>query len=62
MAYAIAIGAAVILLSAAGCGVLMMIAVSIHKVDRSKNLTGQPCTHIDAATRRVLVGQQPLRR
>jgi hypothetical protein len=54
MAVAILILAAVILLFGAGLGALAVVVVGIQRVDRAKRLTDDPCTPIDAATRRVL--------
>lgn len=44
----------VVLLFGAGAGIFLMIVINIHKVDRSKRLTDDPRTYLDAATRRVL--------
>ncbi len=47
----LAVGAILVI---AAAGVFLAIVVSIHRVDRSKRLTEEPHTFLDAATRRVL--------
>jgi hypothetical protein len=55
MAVAISLAAVVMLLFGAGLGVLAMVVIGIHRVDRTDHrLTDDARSHVDAATRRVL--------
>jgi hypothetical protein len=54
MAFVVLIAIIVVLLSGAGLGVLALIIIDIHKVDRSKCLNDPPGTHAEAAVRRLL--------
>jgi hypothetical protein len=47
----LAVGALLVIVAA---GTFLAIVVSIHRVDRSKRLTEEPRTFLDAATRRFL--------
>ena len=54
MAAIISVLAAGAFLFFVGAAAFLVIVINIHLVDRSKRLTEQPRTYLDAATRRFL--------
>lgn len=54
MTLAVSLLTIAVFLSGATIGVIALIVLGIRSDDRSKNLTSNPRTHVQAATRRML--------